>query len=505
MPMSVPVQDQIIVNFDPKFFHDDWEDTYRALLPVRKQFEDMHAPLIKLYVARTSTKEASFAMGVLRIDDPELTFDQLQKTFAGDAKFEQNVPVALDSFDDPRFAEQWALVTLAATDTWSVQPGGGKTIVAIVDSGLYRGDNAHPLHEDLGAVEPVLDCQPQPVIIDGIKVFAGLHVDGIDQDGHGTLLAGTIAAVPGNHRGIASAVEPAWNISLLPVKFFSPAAGPNAADAAIAIAHAVDKGAKVINLSWHVPPGDDLTVLERAMRLALANDRLLVIAAGNDGTDNEIYPTWPVKFATKHPFKNKVLTVLASDRYDAKASFSNYGANTVHLAAPGTDILATGLYLEAEPRYAEYSGTSPAAAYASAAAALVFALNPAWKPADVVRHLRASARTVDALRLACRDGKRLDIGRAVYGPLRVHSPRAGDELPVNQAAAIVWSNSYANADFTRVKVEFDDGTGWIVVKASTPNDGFFSWTPVNATATGRIRLTPVAGNFPVVSETFRVV
>jgi len=503
--MSVPVQDQIIVNFDSKFFQGNWEDTYRALLPAWQRFEAMHAPLIKLYVARTSTKEDFFAMGVLRIDDPELTFDQLQEAFAGDARFEQNVPLALDGFDDPRFVEQWALTTLEATDTWSVQPGGGKTIVAIVDSGLYRADNANPLHEDLGAVEPVLDCQPQPVVIDGIQVFPGLHVDCIDQDGHGTLLAGTIAAVPDNRTGVASAVEQTWNISLLPVKFFSPAAGPNAADAAIAIAHAVDKGAKVINLSWHVAPGDDLTVLKRAMQLALANDCLLVIAAGNDGTDNEIYPTWPAKLATQNPFKNKVLTVLASDRYDAKASFSNYGASTVHLAAPGTDILATGLYLEAPPRYAEYSGTSPAAAYASAAAALVFALNPAWKPVDVVQHLTASARTVDALRLACLNGKRLDIGRAVYGPLRILSPRAGDELPVNQAAPIVWSNSYSNARFTKVKIEFHDGTNWTVVKASTPNDGFFSWTPANATATGRIRLTPVAGNFPVVSETFRVV
>ena len=119
--------------------------------------------------------------------------------------------------------------------------------------------------------------------------------------------------------------------------------------------------------------------------------------------------------------------------------------------------------------------------------------------------LTASARTVDALRLACLDGKRLDIGRAVYGPLRILSPRAGDELPVSQAANIVWSNSYSNARFDKVKIEFDGGTGWTVIKASTANDGVFSWTPASVTATGRIRLTPVAGNFPVVSETFRVV
>ena len=290
------------------------------------------------------------------------------------------------------------------------------------------------------------------------------------------------------------------------MKFFSPGAGPNAADAAIAIAHAVDKGAKVINLSWHVAPGKDLKVLRRALRLALTNDRLLVIAAGNDGTDNEIYKTWPAKLATQNPFKNKVLIVAGERPLRRQGGlFQLWRQHRPSRRAwnrhPGDRTLLEPRALCRDTAAPRRRRPMPRPQRRSS--------SPSTRPGspeDVVRHLRASARTVDALRPACRDGKRLDIGRAVYGPLRIGSPRAGDELPVNRAAPIVWSNSYSNDDFNRVKIEFDDGTGWAVVKASTPNDGFFSsWTPATATATGRIRLTPVAGNFPVVSETFRVV
>lgn len=503
----VPIAEQVIVNFDAKFARESQSSTIEALLPVVKKLEDEGTELLKLFVAASSRKEAFFAMAVVRIVDPDLTFEALQQkpAFSGDARFERNAPVGLDDFDDPRAGEQWALERLGAVAPWTGRPAAGKTIVAIVDSGLYRADGT--VHADLGAVEPRVDCQPQPIVVGGITVFPGLHVDSIDRDGHGTLLAGTIAAVPDNARGIASAVPGPWNVSLLPVKFFGPAVGPNAADAAIAIAHAVDKGAKVINLSWHVAGADpDLQVLRRALRLARDNDRLVVISAGNNGTDNEIYPTWPARIASEAGFKGRVLTVLASGRDDAKADFSNYGAGTVDLAAPGTGILTTGLYLEAPPRYAEYSGTSPAAAFGSAAAALVFALNPAWKPADVVQHLGASAVTVDTLRLACVGGRRLHIARAVHGPLRLLSPGAGDELPAGVAAPIAWSNRYANPKFANVRIEYHDGSGWRGVRASTPNDGLYgAWKPPAATPAGRIRITPVGGNFPVVSEAFRVV
>jgi hypothetical protein len=122
----------------------------------------------------------------------------------------------------------------------------------------------------------------------------------------------------------------------------------------------------------------------------------------------------------------------------------------------------------------------------------------------VIQHLRASADTIDGLKLACLGGKRLNIGRAVYGPLRVIAPALGDELNVGTATYIAWGNKYSNPKFTHVKIEFHDGAAWSVIKASTPNDGLYNWTPAQAASTARIRITPVHGNFPVVSDPFRV-
>ena len=76
-------------------------------------------------------------------------------------RIERNVPIALAQYDDPLLPQQWALAKLGAQHPWSVAPpGAGKTIVGIIDSGLFRVDGS--VHYDLGYVEPLLDCQPQP-------------------------------------------------------------------------------------------------------------------------------------------------------------------------------------------------------------------------------------------------------------------------------------------------------------------------------------------------------
>jgi subtilisin family serine protease len=303
------------------------------------------------------------------------------------------------------------------------------------------------------------------------------------------------------------------------VKFFDAGAPATAADATIAIAHAalhffdpirLRTPVKVINASWHVAPGaGGLLSLSGAMAFAGSLGCLVVLAAGNDGTDNGIYPTYPANFGGKPPFRGNVLTVLATDRSDGKASFSNYGRHIVDIGAPGLHILATGRYLVAPPRYAEYSGTSPATAYVSAGAALVFALNPGWTPHDAVQHLVASADVVEDLKLACIGGKRLNLRRAVYGPLHITAPAEGDTLPVGAFTNITWTNEYNNPGFKKVKIEFstDDGVTYGALAASVNNNGLRKWKPVAglATPTGRIRITPTHGNFPVVSERFAVV
>src|SRR5262249_39654572 len=150
------------------------------------------------------------------------------------------------------------------------------------------------------------------------------------------------------------------------------------------------------------------------------------------------------------------------NRDDSKAFFSNYGKNVVDLGAPGERILTTARYLVPPARYAEYSGTSAAAAHVSSGAALVFALNPNWTPKQVVQHLKASADSIDILKNACIYGRRLNLRRAVNGPLRITGPIEGETW--NQAVPnnITWINEYANPDFEQVTIEFskDDGASY---------------------------------------------
>jgi hypothetical protein len=518
MPDQGDIHDQIVVSFDVKLAQ---PGVASAIETVNKAVHRLHnrgVPVLEKYVSEASDAEAFFAIILARLDSPTPTLEDLQvdSAFLNVCHVERNVPVALSTYNDPLLGQQWALAPgrLGAAAPWSVAPPGtAKTVVGIVDSGLFRA--AGGVHADLGAVEPLKDCQPQPTYdANGNIDFPGLHLDGIDQDGHGTLLAGTIAAVPGNGVGVGSAVHPSWNISLLPVKFFSPAGRPDAFHAALAIAHAVGKGAKVINASWHVPTGDsDLWMLRLALEFARLKNRLVVISAGNDGSDNEVYPTFPANFGSA--FTGNVITVAASDRDDFKASYSNYGPTTVDIAAPGTAILSTALYLAGAPRYADYSGTSAAAAFVSSAAALVFALNPpdwdgagapGWGARAVKQHLMASAETKPGLMLACIGGRRLSIARAVHGPLALTAPATGATLVVGVPTTVAWTVAYDNPRFTDVRVELVVAGNRFPLGTVPIGAGLLSWTPTVAqVGIGWIRITPTTGNFPVRSGLVAVV
>jgi subtilisin family serine protease len=494
--------DQTIIGFKPELGAMNREQR-RSIIDaaINQLTKDFGTPLLPepLIAEAPERKDVFFAITLIRLK-PERTLEELQDeirkgTYAGVGWAEPNASVRLAGFNDPLSSQQWALEVLGVTGPWTVSPAPGhKTILGIIDSGLRRPGGG--LHADLGRVEPLIFCQPP-----------GFFSRGEDRVGHGTFLAGTMAAKP-DTTGIASPIDPTWNIHLLPVQFFSPLVSPNAAFAAHAIAFAASNPplhrARIINASWHVAAGDGgLTALRTAIVFAKAFDCLIVFAAGNDGTDNEVYPTYPANFGSDVTLAGNVLTVAASDRHDAKAFFSNYGQNTVHIAAPGTRILTTGPHLDGAPRYTEYSGTSAAAAYVSAGAALVFALNPTWTSRNVVQHLLASADTCKNLMLACIGGKRLSLKRAVYGPLKLTAPVAGASLPANTPTNIAWTVDYNNPNLVQVNITFTE-QGGTVHPLGTVGIGTspFTWTPTSPPlpVLGRITITPTTGNFPVKVE-----
>ncbi len=170
----------------------------------------------------------------------------------------------------------------------------------------------------------------------------------------------------------------------MPVKFLD-ANGDGTTDAAVsAIDFAVDHGARVINASWG---GIDYTQpLYDAIAYANAHNVVFVTAAGNDGTDNDVVPSYPASLHLPNE-----LSVAAVDSNGQLPSFSNYGPNTVDLAAPGVDILGDYPTALSASGLQVLSGTSMSTAYVTGVVALLEGLHPGLhgdpdRPADRRHH-----------------------------------------------------------------------------------------------------------------------
>jgi len=264
-------------------------------------------------------------------------------------------------------------------------------VVAIVDSGITVD---HPtLREHLWT--------------GGKRFIDGTSDDNItDENGHGTLLAG----------GIIAAADRAPAVRIMTVKFFDAATPALPNNAAAAIDYAVDNGADIINLSWSVGLGS--AALEAAVQKACTReDTLVVIAAGNYGSDNDRVFRAPPKYA--QGLRPTTITVMATDDDDKKAWFSNYGQQNVDLAAPGVGIVSTRRLLSRSAaaagalEYSAYSGTSAAAALVSGAAARLKSLNPGLSAADLKECLMATVDKLPSLERKCRSGGSLNIARAL--------------------------------------------------------------------------------------------
>jgi subtilisin family serine protease len=349
---------------------------------------------------------------------------------------ERDMRLSVLALTNDKYSErQWALTRIEAQPAWErvAKAGSGRppVTVAVIDSG------AQPGHQDLDG----------PPRLDGIRVVPPIGPNFADDTGHGTMLAGTIAAVSGNDIGIAGvASNPITTPTRLPdlrlfaVKFDDARNPPTASRAVAGMTQAAHAGAQVINASWHVLDGSGVLF---SVIQALA-PVLVVAAAGNRGMNNAARPpTLPASYNLPN-----ILSVMASNEDDYKAWFSNYGTN-VDIAAPGTRIISTSMYYVAppvpphriyNPAYRTYSGTSPAAAHASGAAALLLAIDN-WSPVEIREHLTKSADFVPHLNGLCRANGRLNVHRAICGPFRIVSPGGGNHAP-SSPFTVQWTLDY---------------------------------------------------------------
>jgi subtilisin family serine protease len=250
--------------------------------------------------------------------------------------------------------------TLAWDLAWYNNTIGTKdVVVGVVDTGV---DYNHP---DLAAN---IWSNPGGIGLGsagthGYNAIRGTY-DPMDDNGHGTHVSGTIGAAGGNSIGV---VGVNWTTSIMGLKFLDSKGNGTTANAIKAIDFAVKAKSKgvnvrVLNASWGGGSYDASLLAE--IQMANDNGILFVAAAGNNGTDNDTSPSYPANYSVQN-----VIAVAATDNNDSLASFSNYGATTVELGAPGVDIASTW------PRnqYAYESGTSMATPHVTGAAALILA------------------------------------------------------------------------------------------------------------------------------------
>lgn len=250
--------------------------------------------------------------------------------------------------NDTLFDQLWGMKQINAPVAWT-SGVSSSVIVAVIDTGI---DYNHPDLKD--------NVWTAPNGAHGFNAIPGFDPnDPMDDNGHGTHCAGTIAAVANNDFGVAGVN---WDVKVMGLKFLDADGGGDDFDAIRCIDFAIENGAKVLSNSWG--GYEEVPELEEAIGRAMENDILFIAAASNDHKNNDgPSPSYPSSYAA-----DNIIAVMSVDPNGGMSSFSNFGARTVDLAAPGRDILSTVPGEDFDFK----SGTSMATPHVAGAAALLW-------------------------------------------------------------------------------------------------------------------------------------
>ncbi|NOZ53313.1 MAG: S8 family serine peptidase, partial [Gammaproteobacteria bacterium] len=316
--------------------------------------------------------------------------------------------------NDPRYPELWNMHNIAQTggtpdadidgpEAWDITTGDGNVIIGVIDTGVDY------THEDL---KDNMWTNPGEIPGNGIDDDGNGYVDDVhgydfvnddgdpmDDHGHGTHVAGTIAGVGDNNIGV---VGVNWNAKIAGIKFLPAVGSGSTAGAINSIIYANNNGIKITNNSWG---GGHFS---QALLDAINAGGLFVAAAGNARTNTDNVSFYPAAYIS-----DNIISVAATDHNDALASFSNYGLTSVDLAAPGVRILSTVPYgscpLCNSSGYEWLQGTSMAAPHVAGAAALMQSVIPQSTTAQLKTWIMDSVDPVAALNGRVVTGGRLNI------------------------------------------------------------------------------------------------
>jgi len=336
--------------------------------------------------------------------------------------------------NDPDYSQQWGLQKIEAEKAWDIQTGSKDVIVAVIDTGidydhLDLSANYHPLGYD----------------------WVNDDSDPMDNNGHGTHVAGIIAAITNNSYGVSGIAQ----VKIMAEKGLNANGNGNADDLANSIIHAVDVGADIISCSW----GDWFknefgsgTLVHEAVKYAHDNDVLIIASAGNNAITNKNYPA----------AFDEVIAVTATDSSDLPASFTNWG-EWVEIAAPGVDIYSTVW----DDSYMMMSGTSMSSPLVAGVAALILSQYPDMSAEDIRRRIQLSA---DDLGIPGYDYYygygRINAFKAVYTPPHdlylISQKMPNTFIPGKTAVMNITIMNWGNNTETNVKIN-------LIVNGTTAN------------------------------------
>ncbi|MFH0966733.1 MAG: S8 family serine peptidase [Methanobacteriota archaeon] len=317
--------------------------------------------------------------------------------------------------NDPDFPLLWGLKNtgqapfygtsgsdIKATEAWGVTTGTSGIVIAVVDTGVEytHPDLAANIWKNPGEIPNNGIDDDRNGYIDDVNGwnFVSKNNNPMDDNGHGTHCAGTIAAVGNNNIGVTGIC---WNAKIMPLKFLSSSGNGYVSDAISAILYANRMGASVISNSWG---GTQYT---QALKDAIdASPAVIVCASGNSGVNTDSSPQYPSAYTS-----NNIISVAATDYRDNLAGFSNYGVSSVDLGAPGVTIRST--YKNGQYQY--LSGTSMATPYVSGVAALLKTANPGMSNLQIKSRILGTVDQLASLIGKVNSGGRLNAARAMGG------------------------------------------------------------------------------------------
>jgi subtilisin family serine protease/subtilisin-like proprotein convertase family protein len=321
----------------------------------------------------------------------------------------------------------------------------------------------------------------------------------LDDNGHGTAIAGIIGAQGNNGIGVAG-ID--WQAEILSAKFLDSSGSGTISTFITALNYAVAHGARISNNSW--TGASNSVNLEQAISNAQAHGQIFVAAAGNNGSNNDVTPEYPASFPL-----NNIVAVAATDQYDHLAGFSNYGAQSVALGAPGVNIFST----MPGKSYGSLSGTSVAVPQVTAVLALVWGQHPTWSYTQVINQVLSTVDPLPSLAGKTISGGRLDAAAALGFKLKITSSSAsGPEYNTVSDIRVTFSTAINPATLTPAAVTLTGpASNPITVTAVNPVSGSgntqFDIVLPTQTAGGTYSLqvgtsvTDTAGNHLVVYNT----